>query len=273
MEKAHRYLFIGAHPDDGDIRFGASALKLVRAGHAVKFVSVCNGDCGHFSMKREELAKRRFGEAMAAGKLSGLSEYEILDNHDCEVEPVLSIRKQLIGIIRRFNPDVILTHRLCDYHPDHRATAQLVQDCAYVSQVPLFCPENPIQEQPPVFAYVYDKFTDPRPFRADAAVPFDDVIEEKCRMLSCHVSQFFEWLPWDMKIKDFDASKMSDAEKMKFLYDHWGQRYIAAADQARQTLTEMYGEAGKTAVHAETFELCPYGRSVTLEEFRDLFRV
>ena len=51
-----RYLVICAHPDDADIRFGGSAVKLVRAGHLVKFVSICNGDCGHFAMGGEALA-------------------------------------------------------------------------------------------------------------------------------------------------------------------------------------------------------------------------
>ena len=64
MSNVKRYLMIGAHPDDADIRFGGTALKLTRAGHLVKFVSMCNGDCGHFDMtiSHEELAERYANE-------------------------------------------------------------------------------------------------------------------------------------------------------------------------------------------------------------------
>ena len=58
-----RYLFIGAHPDDPDILMGGTALKLIRSGHHVKFVSLCNGNCGHFRMTPEALAERRKKEA------------------------------------------------------------------------------------------------------------------------------------------------------------------------------------------------------------------
>ena len=69
MKPQRRYLVLGAHPDDPDIRFGGTAIQLIRAGHVVKFVSMCNGDCGHFDKKYagEEggklLAARRKKEA------------------------------------------------------------------------------------------------------------------------------------------------------------------------------------------------------------------
>ena len=56
MSTEKRYLVIGAHPDDGELMFGGCAVKLTAAGHKVKFVSCCNGDCGHFRMSAKELA-------------------------------------------------------------------------------------------------------------------------------------------------------------------------------------------------------------------------
>ncbi|MBR6371760.1 MAG: PIG-L family deacetylase, partial [Victivallales bacterium] len=78
MEKVKRFLMIGAHPDDADIRFGGTALKLTRAGHVVKFVSMCNGNCGHFdkNMTYEELTQRRYQETQASKAVSGISEYQ-----------------------------------------------------------------------------------------------------------------------------------------------------------------------------------------------------
>ena len=273
MTKQNRYLMFGAHPDDCDIKFGGTAARLIRAGHLVKFVSVSNGDCGHHVISGEELARRRYGETQAVKETAGLYEYDVmLENHDCELMPTVENRKKVIRIIREFKPDVVLGHRLCDYHADHRAAAQLVQDAAYLTQVPAFCPDTPIPEVNPVFGCVWDAFTDPRPIRPDAAVIIDDVLDEKCRMLDCHVSQVYEWLSYEISGNIIEHEKLSWEEKKAYLLENWGTRYINAANEARETLIATYGEAGKSVRYAETFELSPYGRQVSVEEFRELMR-
>lgn len=271
MTKQNRYLMFGAHPDDCDIKFGGTAARLIRAGHLVKFVSICNGDCGHHVISGEELARRRYGETQAVKETAGLYEYDVmLENHDCELMPTVENRKKVIRIIREFKPDVVLGHRLCDYHADHRAAAQLVQDAAYLTQVPAFCPDAPIPEVNPVFGCVWDAFTDPRPIRPDAAVIIDDVLDEKCRMLDCHVSQVYEFLSWEISKKEFDTSA-SWEEKKAYLLFNWGKRFKQAADDNRAALIEIFGEeVGRAAEYAEFFEYSPYGRKISLSEFRDL---
>ena len=266
-----RYLVFGAHPDDCDLLFGGTAIKLARAGHLVKFVSVCNGDCGHYAMEREALAARRYAETQASAKIAGLAEYQVLNLHDCEIENTLENRGKIVRIIRQFQPDVVLSHRDCDYHADHRVTARLVMDAAYLIKVPLYCSDTPIPAKNPVFAYCYDRFRDPRPIRADAAVEIDSVLENKLRMADCHASQFYEWLPWDKGFKDFDASGMAWEEKRQWLYAQWGCRFEAAASLGRETLCTIYGEKGKEIKCAEIFEFSEYGEPISPEGFRDLF--
>jgi N-acetylglucosamine malate deacetylase 1 len=115
-----RVLVFGAHPDDCDIRAGGVAALYARLGHQVKFVSLTNGDSGHHEIGGVELARRRHTEARAAGEVLGLVEYQLLDNHDGELEPTLVNRRRVIEIIRSFAPDLILSPRPNDYHPDHR---------------------------------------------------------------------------------------------------------------------------------------------------------
>lgn len=265
-----RILFIGAHPDDADILCGGTAIKLSRAGHAVKFVSLTNGDTGHHILSRKETAERRYNEAQTAAKAFGVCEYQILD-HDCGIEPTLELRKEVIRIIRKFAPDVVITHRLCDYHPDHRATAQAVQDSAFVCMVPHFCDDVPIPEKSPVFAFSYDRFLEPRPHRADAMVEIDSVKEEKITALSNHVSQMFEWLPWSAGNKTFDASKLDERGKRDHIEKLCLTRFKNATDANRERLCEIYGkEKAEKIVYAETFEMSPYSRTVPLEEFQAL---
>src|SRR5204863_2838318 len=129
-------LVFGAHPDDPDFKAGGVAYLYGRAGHRVKFVSMTNGDAGHHQIGGVELARRRREETRAVARVLGLVEYQVLDNHDGELEPTLPNRRQVIRTIREFEPDLILAPRPNDYHPDHRYASQLVQDAAYMVTVP-----------------------------------------------------------------------------------------------------------------------------------------
>jgi len=270
MKEIKRFLVIGAHPDDADIAFGGTAAQLVKAGHAVKFVSMTNGNCGHHIQSGDELARRRYAETQASKAVSGISEYQVLmENNDGELEPTVENRRKVIRIIREFNPDAVISHRLCDYHPDHRAAAQLVQDSAYMTHVPKCCPDVPIPEKRPVFCFVPDPFTDPRPFRPDAAVEIDSTLDEKCRMMDCHVSQFYEWLMWEGNYH-LDAASMTWEQKKEYMLGIWTGCYGNIAEKCRDILVETYGDAGKTVRYAEAFEQSPYGRRISLAEFRRL---
>ena len=100
-----RVIAFGAHPDDCDIRASGTAALFAAAGHAVKFVSVTNGDVGHQTMQRAALAERRLGEARESARRLGI-EYEVLNNHDGELLPTLEVRKQII----RRDPPVACGH-------------------------------------------------------------------------------------------------------------------------------------------------------------------
>ena len=148
-------------------------------GHQVKFVSVTNGDAGHQSEGGGALAKRRRAEAQEAARRFGIAEYEVLDNHDGELEPTLAVRQEIIRRIRRWNADVVIAPRPNDYHPDHRYTGVLVQDTAYMVMVPNVCPDTPPLRKNPVFLYSQDGFQRPNPFRPDVAVSIDSVFDQK----------------------------------------------------------------------------------------------
>ena len=177
-------------------------------------------------------------------------------------------------IIRKFRPHVVITHRDCDYHADHRATGRVVMDAAYLLKVPLYCPDTPVPDVNPVFACSYDPFTDPVPFRPDAVVEVDSVLETKLMMMDCHESQFLEWLPWDRKDKNFSIDKNSREERLAYIEREWMQSNRDAANEARTLLESTYGkEKGSKVIYAESFKLSQYGERVTPEEFRALFSV
>lgn len=264
-----RVLAIGAHPDDCDIKFGGTAAKFARAGHAVKFLSVTNGDAGHQSMGGAALAKRRFLETQESARRLGIMEYQVLDNHDGELMPSLEVRRQIIKAIRQWKADIVIAPRPNDYHPDHRYTGVLVQDAAYMVVVPNVVADTAPLERNPVFLYYQDGFQKPAPFRPDVVVPLDDVWEKKINAMDAHVSQFYEWLPWvDRKL---DMVPKDPKERKAWLSK---QRDQAINDAVKKTLVEELGEAAAAQVkHVESFELCEYGRRPKLDELRAMFPV
>ena len=179
---------IGAHPDDPDVVAGGTAIKFSRLGHNVLFVSVTNGDAGHFKHGGGVLAKIRTAEAQEAGRRFGVT-YKVLDNHDGELMPVLNVRLQIIRLIREWNADVVIGPRPYDYHPDHRNTAILVQDAAYMVIVPNVAPDTPPLKKNPVFLYVQDRFKKPYPFEPDIAIDISDVVDEKIYGVSAQIGR------------------------------------------------------------------------------------
>lgn len=268
-DKQLRILAFGAHPDDCDAKVGGTGAKWAKLGHVVKFVSVTNGDSGHHEIGGVELARRRKAEAEAAGRTIGV-EYQVLDIHDGELEPTLPNRRTIIKIIREFQPDLILSPRPNDYHPDHRYVSTLVQDAAYMVTVPNVLAHTPHLRINPVIAYVSDHFKKPYPFTPDVAVGIDDVIALKFDMLHCHTSQMYEWLPYNARNENDVPT--GEAERRKWLE----QRRIGSgrglADLYRAKLIELYGEARGNAIqHAEAFEGCEYGSPLTKEKIAEFF--
>jgi LmbE family N-acetylglucosaminyl deacetylase len=262
-----RIIAFGAHPDDCDIKFGGTAHKFAKSGHAVKFVSVTNGDVGHHEMSGGELARRRKAETQESARRLGIAEYEVFDNHDAELVPSLDVRKQVIRAIRAWKADIVIAPRPNDYHPDHRYTGVLVQDAAYMVVVPNFIPDVSALHNNPIFLYYQDGFQKPAPFRPDIVVALDDIWQTKVNALDAHVSQFYEWLPW--VAHTLDQVPKDPAARKKWLS---GARVQRINEAARDTLVRRYGKDKAAAIrYTESFELCEYGRQPSLTELDKIF--
>ena len=267
QDRALRIVAIGAHPDDADIRFGGTAALFAQMGHHVKFVSITNGDAGHYDEGGGMLAARRMAEAREAGRRLGIDEYVVLDNHDAELMPNLHIRHQLIREIRKWNADVVLSHRPNDYHPDHRYAGTLVMDAAFLVIVPNVTPDTPALESNPLFLYYQDRFTNPSPFRPDIAVDISETFDTKIEGLAAHESQFFEWLAWlDGRLDEVPEGETERIEWLK------GVRAQPVNGAVRESLGRWYGEEHAARVnHAEAFEIAEYGYQPSPEDIRRLF--
>lgn len=264
-----RIIVFGAHPDDCELDAGGTAALWAEQGHHVKMVSVTNGDIGHHEMAGAILARRRAAEVERCGEILGVTA-EVLDIHDGELLPTLENRKEIVRQIREWEADIVISHRPNDYHPDHRYTAILVQDAAFMVIVPSFCPDVPALRKNPVFLYAEDSFQKPNPFEPDVVVPIDSVLEKKVACIDALASQFYEWNPWLFGY--LDEVPDDPAARLKWTEERTRSRYGSVADRFRETLIDQLGrDDGSEVEVAEAFELCEYGTQPSPEELRAMF--
>jgi N-acetylglucosamine malate deacetylase 1 len=205
-ESACRVLVLGAHPDDAEVAAGGLLVRHRQLGSVVRIISVTDGRSGHHQRSPDDLVHIRREEARKSGELIG-AEYLTWNFPDGELQADLKVRSAIIREIRAFKADLVLTHRPNDYHPDHRAVGQAVQDASYMVTVPHICPNVPALRSDPVVAYMSDLFTRPNSLRPDIVLDIADEFESVVRMAACHHSQFFEWLPYhDGKLQEVPAS-------------------------------------------------------------------
>lgn len=260
QDKTLRVIVFGAHPDDCDLEAGGIAIKYVKMGHKVKFVSMTNGDAGHQSQGGGALAKRRMAEAQEAGRRFGV-EYTVLDNHDGELMPTLENRLKIIREIRNWKADIVITHPANDYHPDHRYTSLLVQDASFMVLVPNVAPDTPPLQKNPVF--FCSATTAP-----DISVDIDNVADQKLYAAAAHESQFFEWLPWlDGTLDKVPKGKEERLQFMKI----W---LTPANDEIRACLKKWYDEPrASKIIYTESFRIADFSRKPDHEEMLKLFPI
>lgn len=277
-----KVLMIGAHQDDNEFRCGGLASRLVKKGHEVTFLSMCNGCGGHHIMTPEETTAKRAKESAKVAELIGVTYDVWSDMDDCTLVADLETRRRLIRYIREFSPDLVVAHRPNDYHADHRASGQLVMDASYMLVVPHECPDSPAMREMPVIMYNEDNFRDPD-FRGDIVVDIDDELETKMQIAHINDSQVYEWLPYTANetvpegeeeryewLKGMDTTKKYTDKEIMALKRGYAVRYAKTAARFRKELIKTYGKKrGKQIRFAEAYQVCEYGSPMT-EEIRKI---
>lgn len=264
-----RIIAFGAHPDDCEIQVGGTAAMWAKEGHHVLFVSVTNGDIGHWREAGGPLAIRRKLEVEEAHAILGIQGV-ILDIHDGELEPTLENRRKLTRLIRQWNADIVLGHRPNDYHPDHRYTGVLMQDAAYMVTVPFFCPDVPAMTKNPVFMYYADRFEKPAPFEPSIVVSVDSTMDKKLDALGVMISQFAEGgANGNAGLYPNDPAKQT--ERRQQVRDGFSRRNQSIATRFKEKLAAWYAGSAAEVKHAEAFEVCEYGGQPDKAELKRLF--
>ncbi len=264
MKDKLKVLIVGAHPDDCELCFGGFAALYAEAGHDVLMISMTDGWTGHFSMKPARLAPRRRREARNAAAVLGVRS-KVLPFHSTELCPDIPTRKRFLAEVRRFAPDLLLIHKLEDYHPDHRASVQLAYDISYLVGVPWASETKPMKQPPVIMHSARECTTTGAPERI-IGLPIDRVWDKKLRAMHEHTSQFYEWLAWERG--DIENVPKTRSGRLKYLEAWRGPHYEAVARWCR---SKVKSRKYKPFRYAEAAYAAKAGLPLTPERIERLF--
>jgi bacillithiol biosynthesis deacetylase BshB1 len=176
-------LAVFSHPDDAELSVAGTLLKLKSLGYRTGVIDMTRGEMG--TRGTPEIRAR---EALEAARLLKLDVRLNLEHPDGHVWLTEESRKDLVRVIRRYRPRVLLTTHWDDPHPDHAATCRIVRDAARLATMGRYDAEAalPAVKMPAVMHSIYSRLVLP-----SFIVDVTDFVEEKMRAIKAHASQFF----------------------------------------------------------------------------------
>ena len=193
-------LAVYAHPDDPEVSCGGTLARWAAAGAAVHVVVCARGDKGSSDpgVKPDQLAKRRAKEVAAAGRVLGVTGHQVLGHGDGELENDLALRGELVTVIRRVRPEVVICPdptavffgQSYFNHHDHRVVGFATLDAV-----------SPAAASPHYFpaaggAHAVATVLLSGTLEPDVWVDISDALDVKAEALLCHQSQLGETAEW-----------------------------------------------------------------------------
>jgi bacillithiol biosynthesis deacetylase BshB1 len=177
-------LAIAAHRDDVELTCGGTLAKAAKAGHRVGIIDLTQGEMG----TRGD-AKTRAAEAERAAKTLGVMLRLNAQMRDAHLENNEASRKQLVELIRRTQPRVVILPFPVGRHPDHRVASELGRDACYLAGLSKYAPEAGGEPHRP-FKLLYALAYREDPVKPTFVVDISDVFEAKMQAIRCYGSQF-----------------------------------------------------------------------------------
>lgn len=202
------YLWVVAHPDDAEFSSAGTIARLTALGKRVIIVQVTSGDKGtpDSSVPAEQLASGREIEEQNAARVLGVEEVVFLRCTDGELMPDLSLREKIVRQIRRFKPDVVVSHdpyRPYALHPDHRACGFAAIDSVYpTARDPHYFPEHLAEGLEPHKTAEIWFFNAEHP---DLIVDITDTFDTKIASLKEHASQVGDGIEMAKRVRERNA--------------------------------------------------------------------
>ncbi len=181
-----RVLVLGAHPDDEIIGCGGTLARLAAEGAHTAVVTFTDGGTGYSKLEEaNKIVEMRREEAEAAARALGLKERINLGIPTQGLVNDRETYQQVVKIIRRVRPEVILCHYGEDKHRDHRAVAAVVDEARWKASENAQPDLGPAWYTPRLFFYeIHEVFTHP-----SVLVDISEFIGQKIKAIETQTSQ------------------------------------------------------------------------------------
>lgn len=205
-------LAIGVHPDDVELGCAGTILKHIAAGKKVGILDLTQGELGSRGS-----GALRLVEAENSAKILGVSVRENLGFADGFFRNTKENQVEVIKILRKYQPDIVLCNAPKDRHPDHGRASELVSEACFYSglvriETELDGSSQELWRPKAVYHYIQDRFLKP-----DFVVDVSDFVDIKIQAMMAFSSQFYNpesKLPEtpisSKKFLDFIKSRMAD---------------------------------------------------------------
>jgi len=180
-------LAIGAHPDDVELGCSGTLINEVKKGKKVGIVDLTEGELG-----TRGTVETRYAEAAAAAQIMGISVRENLKMRDGFFKNDEAHQMQLVQVIRKYKPEIVIGNILEDRHPDHGRAGWMIYDACFLSglrQVKTLDSEGKEQERwrpKMLLHYIQDRFHEP-----DFIIDVTDVWEQRMDAIRAFKTQFY----------------------------------------------------------------------------------
>jgi len=180
-------LAFAAHPDDVELSAAGTLMSHIDKGYKVGILDFTRGELGSRGS-----ADLRYEEAKESSAIMQLNVRENLGFSDGFFENDKDHQLEIIKIIRRYRPKIVLLNALEDRHPDHGKAAKLGSDSCFLSGLvrieTKWKGEMQNQWRPQqIYHYIQDRFL-PHDFVVDITLFF----ERKMQAVKAFKSQFYD---------------------------------------------------------------------------------
>lgn len=180
-------LAIGAHPDDVELSCAATLAKEIANGKTVGILDLTRGELG-----TRGTAQIRDVEAANAAQILGVQFRHNLEFSDGFLVNNAASKLEIIKIIRKYRPEIVLCNAVDDRHIDHGSASKLASDACFLSglrKIETIFDGNNQQAWRPRHVYHYIQWKNIEP---DFVVDVTGFMDIKLEAIFAYKSQFHD---------------------------------------------------------------------------------
>lgn len=180
-------LAFGAHPDDVELGCGGTIAKLISEGKTCAIVDLTGGELG---TRGTDLTRKE--EATEAAKILGVSARENLGLKDGFLVNSEEYQVDIVKMVRKYRPEIVLANAIDDRHPDHAKGAKLVSDACFLAglrkiETVLDGENQDVWRPKHIFHYIQWKNIEP-----EFVIDISDHLDKKIEACMAFKTQFYD---------------------------------------------------------------------------------